>query len=291
MDNQMTYEIESFFHKDTNTFSYLLIDKRSQTAAIVDPVLGFDSVTGKISTESADRIVDWMSERGVKLECVFETHLHADHLSGAHYLRERLGVKVGIGSRVIKVQRNFAIVFNSQSGPGEATDQFDLLFEDEEEFCLGSTKIQVLHTPGHTPACVTYLLDGAAFVGDTLFMPDFGTARTDFPGGDAEQLYRSLQRILRPPRETKIFFAHDYLPNGRDTYECCSKVAKQLHENIDLAGKSKEEFVALRESRDRKLSAPKLLLPSIQVNICAGKLPEPESNQRRYLKIPLQLPD
>jgi len=282
-------EIRAFFDKPTNTVSYLVWDAASREAAVIDPVLDFDHRTGKGSVVSADAILKFANAAGLTIVWVLETHAHADHLSGAPYIKMKTGAKVGIGEHIRDVQRIFRPVFNATDISGEGTE-FDHLFEDGERFRIGGLDAEVIYTPGHTPACVSYRIEDAVFVGDTLFMPDYGTARADFPGGDAHALYRSIQRILNLPGETRLFMCHDYKAPGRDSYAWETTVAEERARNVHVhEGVSEDEFVAMRQARDAKLAAPLLLLPSIQVNIRAGKLPPGESNGVHYLKIPVKL--
>lgn len=282
-----TPAVTAFFDEATFTVSYVVADTDARRAAIIDPVLDFDPASGRTSTRSAEQLVAFVSENGLGVDWILETHVHADHLTAAPYLREKLDGRVGIGKHVTAVQETFKGVFNL----GDlATDgsQFDLLFDDGDAFDVGNFVGKVIGTPGHTPACVTYFVGDAAFVGDTLFMPDFGTARTDFPGGNAAQLYDSIQKILSLPDDTRLFMCHDYKAPGRDEFAWETSVRAQRDNNIHINDKvSREEFVALREGRDAQLGVPKLILPSIQVNVRAGELPAPEDNDIRYLKIPL----
>ena len=280
-------KIQAYFDEPTNTVSYLVGDPTTRAAALIDPVLDYDAGTGTISTRSAQRILAAVKEEGLTLQWVLETHAHADHLSAAPFFRKATGAHVVIGRHITDVQRIFSKTFNLQdiSCTGK---EFDKLVDDGETFMLGNMKVAVMHTPGHTPACVSYRIGDAVFVGDTLFMPDYGTARADFPGGDARQLYRSIQRLLALPPATRLFLCHDYKAPGRDHFAWETTVAEQLAHNIHVhAGVSEDEFTAMREARDATLSAPQLLLPSIQVNIRAGRLPPPEDNGVSYLKIPL----
>ncbi|MFW2403526.1 MAG: MBL fold metallo-hydrolase, partial [Gammaproteobacteria bacterium] len=254
---------------------------------VIDPVLDFDPASGRTSTTSADEVISHITDNDLGVDWILETHVHADHLSGAPYIKEKLGGKAAIGKDVAAVQETFKGVFNLKD---LATDgsQFDHLFGDEESFAIGDITAQVIATPGHTPACITYVIGDAAFVGDTLFMPDFGSARTDFPGGNAAQLYESIQKILALPDDTRLFMCHDYKAPGRDVYAWETSVAEQKAGNIHINDKvSREEFVEMREGRDSQLGMPKLILPSLQVNLRAGQLPAPEDNDIRYLKIPL----
>jgi glyoxylase-like metal-dependent hydrolase (beta-lactamase superfamily II) len=277
-------EIHAFFDEPTNAVSYLVADPASGAAAVIDPVLNLDLASGEISSLSADQILALASDRGHSIEWVLETHVHADHLSAADFIRGRSGAKVGIGEGVRAVQQAFAPRF----GADEAEGAFDRLFADGDTIALGELTIEVLASPGHTPACVSYKVGDALFVGDTLFMPDYGTARTDFPGGDARQLYRSIRRILSFPRETRLFLCHDYKAPGRDDYAWETTVGDELDHNVHVGGgMTEEEFAAMRQARDATLCPPKLLYPSIQVNVRAGRLPPAEANGERYLKIPL----
>jgi glyoxylase-like metal-dependent hydrolase (beta-lactamase superfamily II) len=283
----MKPDIQSFFDPDTFTVSYVVSDPETRTAAIVDSVLDFNPNSGRTATTSADRIVKYVRENGLRVEWLLETHAHADHLSGAPYLRSILGGRIGIGEHIRDVQKVFKPVFNAEADFATDGRQFDHLFTDGEEFRIGQLSGRVLHTPGHTPACVAYVIGDAAFVGDTLFMPDGGTARTDFPGGDARTLYRSIKRVLSLPAETRLLMCHDYSPNGR-TPMWETTVAEQRAKNIHVRdGISEDEFVAMRRTRDRTLDMPRLLMQSVQVNMRAGELPPAEDNGVRYLKIPL----
>ena len=280
-------EIDAFFDEATNSVSYLVSDPVSRSAAIIDALLDFDPGSGDISTEPADEILRRAAEKGSKIEWLLETHAHADHLSAANYLRGRTGAKLAIGSGIREVQRVFGSLLKAEDVRPDGSD-FDLLLNDGDKLPLGELQIEVMATPGHTPACVSYRIGDAVFVGDTLFMPDYGTARCDFPGGCAHQLYRSIRRILSLPPETRLFLCHDYKAPGRDRFAWETTVGEQRDRNVHLAGeKSEDEYVAMRRARDATLCAPKLLYPAIQVNIRAGRLPPPEENGRRYLKIPI----
>ena len=285
-------KIQAFFDEATNTVSYLVADPHTRAAAIIDPVLDFDAATGAISMDSANRMLAVVKERGLTLEWVLETHAHADHLSAGAYIRKVTGAQIVVGEHICAVQSEFAGRFNLDdiSCTGR---EFDKLVHDAETFALGNMKVSVMHTPGHTPACVSYRIGDSVFVGDTLFMPDYGTARCDFPGGDARTLYRSIRRLLDLPPRTRLFLCHDYkAPPERNEYAWETTVAEQKAKNVHVRdGISEDEFVAMREKRDTTLSAPRLLLPSIQVNIRAGKLPAPESNGTCYLKTPLTISD
>ncbi|GAB0117088.1 MBL fold metallo-hydrolase [Acidisoma sp. 7E03] len=280
--------VTTFFDEPTNTASYVLRDPASPACAILDSVLDFDASAGRTATASADAIIAFVRREGLRVEWVLETHVHADHLSAAPYLKDHLGGRLGIGAHIREVQEIFGKVFNAGTEFQRDGSQFDHLFEDGTRFTIGGLEAIALHTPGHTPACMTYVVGDAAFVGDTLFMPDFGTARADFPGGDAATLYRSARRVLALPEETRLFLCHDYKAPGRDAYAWESTVAEQRHANVHVHdGVSEAAFVALREARDRTLSMPKLILPSVQVNMRAGEMPPPEDDGHRYLKIPL----
>lgn len=291
MGKQNAMVVEGFFDPHTWTVTYIVLDRESKECAIIDSVLDYDHKSGRTSTTSADKVIARVKELGAKVTWILETHVHADHLTAAPYLKEKLGGKVGIGKHITTVQGVFGNLFNA--GPGFARDgsQFDHLFEDGEHFMIGALRAQAMHTPGHTPACVTYVIedgaDTAAFVGDTLFMPDYGTARCDFPGGDARTLYRSINKVLSLPPETKLYMCHDYQPNGRPV-EFVTTVAEERASNIHVRdGISEDEFVGMRSRRDATLDMPVLILPSVQVNMRAGHLPEAEDNGMRYLKIPL----
>lgn len=282
-------EVTAFFDEATFTVTYVVADPPSSHAAIVDPVLDFDPASGRTSTASADEVAGFVRDSGLTVDWILETHVHADHLTAAPYLKAELGGKIAIGRNVAAVQETFKGVFNIAD---LATDgsQFDHLFGDGDEFRVGSIAGSIIGSPGHTPACITYVVGDAAFVGDTLFMPDFGTARTDFPGGDAGTLYDSIQRILSLPDSTRLFMCHDYKAPGRDEYAWETTVGEEAAKNVHVhEGISEDEFVNMRQTRDAKLAAPLLLLPSIQVNIRAGKLPPAEANGVRYLKVPVQL--
>lgn len=284
----MRPEITAFFDDATKTVSYLVAEPGGTAAAIIDPVLDFDLVSGRTGTAAADRLIAAVRERGLHVEWLLETHVHADHLSATAYLRDRLGGRTGIGEHVREVQDVFGRLFNMEAAFAAKIGGFEHLFADGDTFAVGALSARVMHTPGHTPACVSYVIGDAAFVGDTLFMPDYGTARTDFPGGDAAALYRSIRRILDLPPETRLFACHDYKAPGRDHYAWESTVAAQRAANVHVREDVDEaSFVALRRARDATLALPTLIVPSVQVNLAGGKLPEPEQNGVRYLKIPL----
>jgi len=286
---QLPVHIQAFFHPASHTVSYLLSDPDSRRAAVIDPVLDFDYPSGRISFESVQRLLHAVAQQGFTLDWILETHAHADHLSAAHWMQQRTGAKVAIGEHICAVQKMFRAMFNLDDVWTDGRE-FDRLLKDGDTLTLGKVTLDVLHTPGHTPACVSYRVGDAVFVGDTLFMPDYGTARADFPGGDARTLYRSIRRLLALPPQTRLFMCHDYKPDGRDTFAWESTVVQQRAHNCHVhAGISEDAFVALREKRDATLPAPTLLLPAIQVNIRAGRLPPAEKNGTRYLKIPLQI--
>lgn len=285
--------IRAFFDEPTNTVSYLVWDPASRAGAVIDPVLGWDNRSGEADTGFADRILKAAAEEGVEIQWVLETHAHADHLTAAPYLKARSGAPIGIGEHIKEVQKIFRPVFAADDVKPDGGD-FDRLFRDGERFRLGGLEVEVLHVPGHTPADIAYRVGPAGvpgedvFVGDTLFMHDYGTARADFPGGDARQLYRSIQRLLALPPRTRLWMCHDYKAPGRDSFAWQSTVAEQRAHNPHVKdGKTEEEFVAFRTGRDAQLAAPLLLLPSIQVNIRAGRFPEAEANGVRYLRIPV----
>lgn len=283
-------QVSAFFDPPTNTFTYLVRDPSSDACAIIDSVLAFDYSNGRTDTRAADELVAHIREAGLQVQWILETHAHADHLSAAPYLQEQLGGKIGIGEHIVEVQQIFGKVFNAGTEFARDGSQFDALFADGDTFSIGNLSVKVLHTPGHTPACLSYLIGDAVFVGDTLFMPDYGTARCDFPGGDSATLYQSVQKLLALPDETRMYLCHDYLPEGRSHYVHETTVGEQRRRNIHIhEGVSEADFVALRDARDATLSAPKLLIPSVQVNIRAGHLPEPEDNGQVYLKVPVNL--
>lgn len=284
----MKPQVQSFFDPATYTYSYVVVDPASKHCAIIDSVLDYDPAAGRTSYESADRLIAYVRENGLQVEWLLETHVHADHLSAAPYLKNELGGQLAIGENITTVQRTFGKLFNA--GADFATDgrQFDHLLKDGERFRVGGLEALAIHTPGHTPACMTYVIGDAGFVGDTLFMPDYGTARCDFPGGDARTLFRSIQKIFALPGETRLFMCHDYLPDGREAFRNLSTVAEERAHNIHIhTGISEDQFVAMRQARDAGLDMPVLILPSVQVNMRAGQLPPAEDNGVRYLKIPL----
>lgn len=280
--------IKPFFDEDTFTITYVVTDKATSQSAVIDPVLDFDAQAGKLSSKRADEVIDYLDSHNLRLEWILETHAHADHITASHYLKQKRGGNIGIGENIKLVQSVFKKAFNLGDDMLCDGSQFDFLFEDGEMISLGHLNIEVMHTPGHTPACVSYLIEDAIFVGDTIFMPDFGTARTDFPSGSAKTLYHSIQKILALPDQTRIFVGHDYKSPTRDTYAWETTVLEEKRNNIHVKkGVSEQEFVEQRNTRDKTLPVPKLLLPSIQINIRAGQMPPKESNETAYLKIPL----
>lgn len=278
-------DVIGFFDSATHTVTYLVSDPATGAAAIIDPVLDYDPAAACTSTGSIERVLEAVRERGLKLERVLETHAHADHLTGADEIRNRTGAPIGIGEKITRVQKTFGDLFEATDVTPEAV-VFDETYADGARFALGSLTVEVMHTPGHTPACVSYRIGDAAFVGDTLFMPDYGTARCDFPGGDARTLYRSIQKILSLPDATRVFVGHDYLPEGRTDFRWETSVGEEKA-NIHLAGRSEDDYVAMREARDATLPPPQLILPALQINIRAGALPPAKASGRRFLKLPL----
>lgn len=283
----MKPDVKAFFHDQSHTVSYVVTEPDGNHCAIIDPVLDFDPRSGRTATTAADEIVSYLTQRSLIVDWILETHVHADHLSAAPYIQSTVGGQLGIGEYITEVQDLFKNLFNAEPGFTADGRQFDQLLSGGDRISVGSMEIEVLHTPGHTPACVTYIVGDAAFVGDTLFMPDYGTARTDFPGGDAKELYRSIKKVLSLPPSTRLFMCHDYAPNGRE-YAWETTVAAQRAENIHVRdGVSEDDFVEMRTQRDLDSDLPALLIPSIQVNMRAGHMPPPESNGIAYLKIPL----
>ena len=283
----MNPDVRAFFDPATWTLTYIVKDPNSSSCAIVDSVLDYEAASGRTKTKSADQVIAMVESENLTVEWILETHVHADHLSAAPYLHNKLGGKIGIGAHITDVQNIFGNLFNAEPEFRRDGSQFDHLFTDGDTFAIGGLTATAMHTPGHTPACMTYHIGDALFVGDTMFMPDFGTARCDFPGGDARVLYQSIQRLLALPPETRMFMCHDYMPNGREMqYE--TTVGEQKASNLHVHdGVSKDEFVAMRSAKDKTLSMPTLILPSVQVNMRAGELPPAEDNGVRYLKIPL----
>ena len=279
-------EVKGFFDPATNTISYVVKDPTSNACAIVDSVMDIDYAAGRITYDHADELIAYVRDQGLKLEWLIETHVHADHLSAAPYIQRQLGGRIGIGRNITVVQDTFGKVFNEGTEFQRDGSQFDRLFDDGDTYQVGGMTCFAMHTPGHTPACMTHVMGDAAFVGDTLFMPDGGSARADFPGGDAGQLYDSIQKVLALPDEMRLFMCHDYGPNGREIrWE--TTVGDEKAHNIHIAGKSREEFVALRIARDKTLAMPKLIIPSLQVNMRGGDLPPPDEDGKRYLKVPI----
>ena len=282
----MRPDVQAFFDPATFTASYLVVDPATLLAAIIDPVLAFEPKAGRLSTASADAILTAISAQGLSLAYVLETHAHADHLSAADYIRRKTGARIVIGAHIVEVQKAFMPVFEIE-GPADG-GVFDVLMEEGETLDLGELEIAALHTPGHTPACLTYRIGDAAFVGDTLFMPDYGTARADFPGGDARTLYRSIRKVLALPPETRVFVGHDYLPAGRSDYRWETTVADERAHNVHVHdGVGERAFVAMRQARDATLAPPTLILPALQVNVRAGALPEPTAAGNVFLKLPV----
>jgi len=284
-------QVEAFYDEATSTISYLVLDRETNQCALIDSVLDYDPKSGRTCTASADRLVERVQALGAQVQWVLETHVHADHLSAAAYLKEKLGGHTAIGAEITRVQKTFGALFNAEPGFARDGSQFDVLLMDEEGFRIGNLHARALHTPGHTPACMSYLVmdagEQALFVGDTLFMPDYGTARCDFPGADARTLYQSIRRLLAFPDQTLLFMCHDYLPGGRDM-QYVTTVAEQRANNIHIhQGIDEDSFVTMREARDKTLEMPVLILPSVQVNMRSGHFPEPEDNGVSYLKIPL----
>ena len=287
-DKRLRPSIAGFFDEATNTVSYVVHDPKTGEAAIIDSVLDFDAASGRTSNGSADRMIEYVTSNNLKVTWLIETHAHADHISAAPYLQERLGGKLAIGRDIIRVQEVFGKLFNAGTNFERDGSQFDKLFEDGETFRIGELEGIALHVPGHTPADMAFIVGDAAFVGDTIFMPDFGTARADFPGGDAGQLFRSIRRLLSLPDETRLFLCHDYKAPGRDEYAWETTVKQQREENVHVKdGVTEQDFVAMRTDRDKTLSMPKLIMPSVQVNIRGGRLPDPEENGVSYIKIPV----
>lgn len=280
--------VKSFFDEPTNLVSYVVHDPSSRRAAVIDSVLNFDSASGRTSHTSADALVNYVTSNGLTVDWLLETHAHADHLSAAPYLQSKVGGKLGIGRGIVAVQKAFGKLFNLDGELAGDGSEFDRLFADGERFAIGTVDVVVLQVPGHTPADVAYVVGDSVFAGDTLFMPDFGTARTDFPGGSSRELYRSIRRLLRLPDDTRLFMCHDYKAAGRDTFAWETTVREQRQGNVHIRdGVTEDDFAAMRDKRDATLPVPKLILPSIQVNIRGGRLPDPDVNGIRYLRIPL----
>lgn len=286
----MQPQVEAFFHEPTNTASYVVRDARSNACAVIDSVLDFETASGRTSTAAAEAIARYVEENGLRCEWILETHAHADHLSAAPYLKDRLKSRIGIGAHITIVQHVFGKIFNAGTEFKRDGSQFNALFDDGAEIGLGTLRGRAIHTPGHTPACMTYIFGDAAFIGDTLFMPDYGTARCDFPGGEARTLYKSVQKLFALPGQTRLFLCHDYLPPGRNEYKWETTVAEQKAHNIQIhEGVTEDEFAAMRKARDATLRMPVLILPSVQVNMRAGYMPPAEGNGVTYLKLPVNL--
>lgn len=284
----MTPLVTAFFDNATNTISYVVQDPAGKAAAIIDSVLDFDYSSGRTDTASADEIIAYVQKEGLEVQWLLETHVHADHLSAAPYLQEKLGGKIGIGDQIKIVQDTFGKVFNEGTEFQRDGSQFDKLFVEGDSIHIGQMRLDVLHTPGHTPACLTYVVGDAAFVGDTLFMPDLGTARCDFPGGSSEVLFQSIQKILTLPDETRIFVGHDYKAPGREDYAWETTVGEQKAKNVHIGdGTAQDDFVKMRDERDAQLAMPKLIIPSLQVNMRAGQMPEPDEQGDVFLKVPV----
>lgn len=280
--------VQGFFDSNTNTVSYLVIDPKSKHCAIIDSVLDYDAASSSTDDKSAVRILKTVEEKGLTVDWHLETHVHADHLSAAPYIQSKLGGKIAIGEHICTVQETFSGVFNCEPEFKSDGSQFNHLFKDQETFAIGQLECSVIHTPGHTPACVSYRIGDALFVGDTFFMPDYGTARCDFPGGDAAVLYQSIHKLLQLPPQTKVYLCHDYLPVGRQDFCWETTIGKQ-QQNIHIDNVNESDFVTMRQQRDATLSMPKLILPSVQINMRAGHLPPAESNGCHYLKIPMNV--
>ncbi|SMO77334.1 MBL fold metallo-hydrolase [Ruegeria faecimaris] len=284
----MTPKVKAFFDAETFTVSYLVQDPEGDACAIIDSVLDFDHASGRTNTRSADEIIRYVQSNSLRTEWILESHVHADHLSAAPYLQQKLGGKIGIGDQIVAIQETFGKIFNEGTEFQRDGSQFDALFRDGDGFHVGQMRGDVLHTPGHTPACMTYVIGDAAFVGDTLFMPDFGTARCDFPGGSSGDLYNSIQRILSLPDATRIFVGHDYKAPGRDEFAWETTVEEQKSLNVHIGqGRPIEEFVEMRDARDATLAMPRLILPSLQVNMRAGQMPPEDENGDVFLKLPV----
>ena len=280
-------DVQAFFDTATNTVSYVVRDPAGTACAIIDSVLDYDQAAGRTDTTSADAIIAWVKSEGLSVAWILESHVHADHLSAAPYLQDQLGGQIGIGDQITVVQDTFGKVFNEGTEFQRDGSQFDRLFDDGDTYTVGGMTCSVMHTPGHTPACMVHVMGDAAFVGDTLFMPDGGSARADFPGGDAGELYDSIQKILLLPGDTRLFMCHDYGPNGRDI-QWETTVADEQKHNIHVgAGKTREEFIKFRTERDAQLDMPKLIIPSLQVNMRAGELPPADKDGKRFLKVPV----
>ncbi len=281
-------QVTAFFDNDTNTISYIVEDPQTGKCAVFDSLLDYDSASGRTSTESAQALIDCIEERSLTVEWIIDTHVHADHVTAAHYLKKKLGGRTAIGEMITEVQKTFGKIFNEGQAFHTDGSQFDHLFTDNETYQLGEISCRAIHTPGHTSACMVHQVGDALFVGDTLFMPDFGTARCDFPGGDSVQLYQSIQRIFELPDDLRMFLCHDYKAPGRDVFAWETTVGEQRNNNVQARQSvTEKEFVAMRNERDNKLGTPKLMVPSVQINMRAGEFPDPENNGQRYIKVPL----
>ncbi|WP_316188982.1 MBL fold metallo-hydrolase [Bradyrhizobium sp. SZCCHNS1054] len=290
IDIRVQPKVAGFFDPETNTISYVVKDPSSSSCAIIDPVMDIDYAAGRIGTRSADVLIDYVKLNGLQLEWLIETHAHADHLSAAPYIQSKLGGRIGIGEHILTVQKTFGKVFNEGTEFRRDGSQFDRLFKDGDTYAIGKMTAFVMHTPGHTPACATHVIGDAAFVGDTLFMPDGGTARADFPGGDARTLYRSIRKILETlPHGTRLFMCHDYAPDGRAVRWETTVGEERLHNIHARDGVSEDAFVAMREARDKTLGMPRLIIPSLQINIRAGHLPPPDASDKTFLKVPINV--
>lgn len=284
----MKPDVKEFFDETTNTYSYVVTDPETKICAVVDSLLDFDQASGRTSTESVDRLIAWVKEQGLTVDWIIDTHVHADHLTAAPYVKAQLGGRTAIGDQISVVQKVFKAIFNEGQKFHTDGSQFDHLFADGETYKIGNIEAKAIHTPGHTPACMSHLIGDALFVGDTIFMPDFGTARCDFPGGDAGTLYDSIQKLFALPDETRVFLCHDYKAKGRDHYVFETTIAEEKCCNIHVkTGTSRDDFIEMRTARDATLDMPKLILPSVQINMRAGNLPEPEDNGQRYMKLPI----
>ena len=280
--------VQEFFDENSNTFSYVVTDPKTQKCAVIDSVLDYDAASASISTAHADCILAFIQQNSLSVEWILETHVHADHLTAAQYIKEKTGGKIAIGHHIKQVQQVFSAIYNFDVKYFNAHQVFDHLFQDHESFKIGDLNAYCIPTPGHTPACLSYVVEDAVFVGDTLFMPDYGTARCDFPKGSASMLFDSVQQLFHLPEHMRVFLCHDYLPENRDRYQCETTIQEQKQGNVHIhQGVTKAEFVEMRTRRDASLSMPKLILPAIQINMNAGRMPEPESNGQRYLKLPL----
>lgn len=284
----LTAWVQEFFDENSNTFSYVVTDPKTQKCAVIDSVLDYDAASASTSTAHADCILAFIQQNSLSVEWILETHVHADHLTAAQYIKEKTGGKIAIGHHIKQVQQVFSAIYNFDVKYFNAHQVFDHLFQDHESFKIGDLNAYCIPTPGHTPACLSYVVEDAVFVGDTLFMPDYGTARCDFPKGSASMLFDSVQQLFHLPEHMRVFLCHDYLPENRDRYQCETTIQEQKQGNVHIhQGVTKAEFVEMRTRRDASLSMPKLILPAIQINMNAGRMPEPESNGQRYLKLPL----